>query len=181
MFGLAARWKRNRPDRLTELARAIESLGERDRSLVDETAHVDRLRIKGATELYSICRAFIDALNSRLSRPSVILDPPDYSADHYNEGVPGLFQINLRGRLLQLKFEATEELYSRDDFRRPYVLYGAVRSFNQDLLDHGTVDEKAIFYCPEGEDGRWYYFDARTYRTGELTQEFFITELQHLL
>ena len=181
MFGLAARWKRKRPDRLTRLARAIDLLGERDRNLVDESARVDRLRVQGATELHSICRAFIDALNGRLSKPSVILDPADYCAERYNEGAPGLFQINLRGRLLQIRFEATEDLYSREDFRRPYVLYGAVRSFNQDFLDHNIVDEKAIFYCFEGERGRWYYFDTRTYRTGQLTQDFLVAELEQLL
>ena len=135
----------------------------------------------GATELHAICRAFIDALNGRLLKPSVILDPGDFSAEGYNDGAPVLFQINLRGRLLQIRFEGTEDLYSREDFRRPYVLYGAVRSFNQDFLDRNIVDEKAIFYCLEGEGGRWYYFDTRTYRTGQLTQDFLVAELEQLL
>ena len=181
MFGSAARWKRTRPDRLTRLARAIDLLGERDQNLVDESARVDRLRIRGATELHAICRAFTEALNGRLSKPSVMLDPADYSAQRYSDTAPGLFQINLRGRLLQIRFQATEEPYSREDFRRPYVLHGAVRSFNQDFLDHNTVDEKAIFYCTEEEDGRWYYFDTRTYRTGQLTQDFLVAELEQLL
>jgi hypothetical protein len=178
---LAAKWKRNRPDRLDRLAQAIELLGDHDRNLVDESARAGRLRIRGATELHAICQAFIGALNEKLSKPAVLLDPSEYSEDRYRDGAPCLFQINLRGRLLQLEFEATGELYSREDFRRPYVLSGAVRSFNQELLDHNTIGEKAIFYCPEKEDGYWYYFDSRTYRTGRLTQDFLIAELQKLL
>lgn len=178
---MAARWKRNRLDRLARLAQAIELLGDHDRDLVDRSSRVDNLRVRGATELHSICRTFIAALNGKLSLPSVVLDPGEYSADSYNDGVPGLFQINLRGRLLQIEFEATEELYSREDFRRPYVLFGSVRSFNQDLLDHNTIGEKAIFYCPESDAGSWYYFDSRTYRTGLLTQDFLVAELHQLL
>ena len=185
MFGLAARWKRKAPDRLTSLARAIELLGERDQNLVDESARVDRLRARGAGELYLVCREFTDALNGKLSRPAVILDPAGYTEEHYRDGVRPFFQINLRGRLVQVEFEATEEMYSSEEFRKPYVLRGAVRSFNQDFLDQNNVDEKSIFYCPEksmtAESGRWHFLDTRTYRTGELTGEFFITELQQLL
>jgi len=184
---LAARWKKNRADRLTRLAQAIELLSDHDRNLIRESSRVERLRVRGAVELHGLCHSFIAALNEKLSLPSVELDPFEYSAAHYTDGVPALFQINLRGRLLQLEFEATEELSSREDFRKPYVLFGAVRSFNQELLDHNTIGEKAIFYCPEtdgknGEDaGHWHYFDSRTYRTGLVTQDFLVTELHHLL
>ena len=62
MFGLAAKWKRKRPDALTRLAQAIEILGDHDRNLVDESSRVDQLRIRGAAELHAICRSFIGAL-----------------------------------------------------------------------------------------------------------------------
>lgn len=156
-------------------------LGERDQNLMDESTRVDRHRIAGAVELHGLCREFTEALNAKLSSPAVVLDPPEYGAEQYNDGVPGLFQINLRGRLLQLEFEATEELYSKEEFRRPYVLFGTVRSFNQDFLVHNTVGEKSIFYCPEGAGGRWYFFENRTYDTGEVNTDFFIGELQELL
>lgn len=181
MFGLAARWKRNRPDRLTQLALAIEALGEEDRKLADQSNRAEQLRMRGAADLYAICRSFIEALNRKLSKPALILDPVDYSAASYNDGVPGLFQINLRGRLLQLEFSATEEHVSREEFRRPYVLIGTIRSFNQDFLDHNIVDEKAIFYCPEGERGRWHYVDSRTYGTGILTQDLLVATMKQLL
>jgi hypothetical protein len=56
-----------------------------------------------------------------------------------------------------------------------------VRSFNQEFLDHNTVDEKSIYYCPDGDHGHWYYLDSRTYSTGVLTQSFFIAAIAQLL
>jgi hypothetical protein len=184
LFGLAARWNRNRPDRLEELARAIEAIGDDDRKLLNESVRVDRLRQEGAADLYEICRDFVDTLNGRLSAPALTLDPPDYSGQSYSDGAQALFQINLRGRLLQIEFHATEELSSSEDFRRPYVLHGTVRSFNQDFLAHDTVDEKALFYCIEGNSekkARWHYFDSRTYASGALTRDFLVGEMARLL
>lgn len=181
MFGLDTKWRKNRPDRLSRLAAAIEAIGEHDRKLVDESAHVDRLRAQGAVEMHEICRKFVDRVNAKLSDPAVLLDPPRFSAEHYNDGGPNLFQINLRGRLLQIEFEATDELYSRDDFRRPYVLSGAMRSFNQHLLDQHGVDEQMIFYCPDGDQAAWYFMDSRTYRTGRVSEDYLISELEQLL
>ena len=92
-----------------------------------------------------------------------------------------LLQINLRGRLLQLEFHATEDLTSTDDFRMPYVMRGSVRSFNQELLDSNRLDEQMIFYCPKGDSARWHYFDHRTYRTGELDREYLGSALERLI
>ncbi len=92
-----------------------------------------------------------------------------------------LFQINLRGRLLQLEFAATAELFESDDFRQPYILRGAIRRFNQELLDSNTVDEQLLFCCPTGTTTRWYFFDPRTYRTGRVSEDYLIAELERLL
>jgi hypothetical protein len=181
LFGLAAKWRKHRPDRLTRLAEAIEAIGDRDRKLIEESTQVDHLRSRGAVDLYAICRLFVDKVNGRLSEPAVLLDPPTFVERNYHDGGPNLFQINLRGRLLQLEFAATDELYEQDDFRRPYVLRGAVRSFNQDLLDHNGVDEQLIFYCPEDGIARWYFFDGRTYRTGLLAEDYLASGLERLL
>jgi len=139
------------------------------------------LRLAGAEQLHTICRDFTEALNQKLSRPSVLLDPGEYSGTTYNDGAPCLYQINLRGRLLQIEFCATEQLCSSEEFRLPYVLYGTVRAFNQDFLDHNSVDEKSIYYCLEGRQGNWHYFDHRTYGTGVLRLDFFIAALAQLL
>ena len=155
MFGLVAKWKRHRPDRLSRLAEAIEAIGERDRKLIEESTHVDRLRSRGAADLYAICRIFVDKVNARLSEPAILLDPPAFGERNYHDGGPNLFQINLRGRLLQIEFAATGELYEADDFRQPYVLRGSVRSFNQELLDQER-DREAERIKVAGRD-RWPY------------------------
>jgi hypothetical protein len=178
---LAAKWNWRRPDPLTRLADSIEALGDRDRKLVDESARVDRLRTAGALALHAVCRRFVDAVNGKLSEASLLLDPPDYSAGNYHDGGPDLFQINLRGRLLQIEFTATGELYSTAEFRRPYVLQGAIRSFNQELPERNTLDEQAIFYCPNDGAPRWFYFDYRTYGTGVVTPDFLAAEMQRLV
>ena len=103
--------------------------------------------------MHRICSAFVDKVNDQLSEPAILLDPPSFSEGNYNDGGLNLFQINLRGRILQIEFGPTADLYEDDDFRLPYVLRGAVRSFNQDQLDQGSVDEQMIFYCP-AERGR---------------------------
>jgi len=181
LFGLAAKWKRSRPDRLTRLAKAIEAIGERDRKVIDESARVDRLRARGAVDLYGICRAFVDKVNGRLSEEGVLLNPPSFVEGNYNDGGANLLQINLRGRLLQIEFAATGELYERDDFRWPYVLRGTVRSFNQALLDRNNLDEQLIFYCPGDAGAVWYFFDPRTYRSGRVAEDYLISELERLL
>ena len=169
--------------RLDRLAKAIEARAGDDQRLLDESAHVDSLRERGAGELHMICRQFIDELNTRLKEPALLLDPPAWMPENFIDPGPNFFQISLRGRLLQIEFAATEELYSTEDFRRRYVLRGGVRSFNQDLLEHDTVDEQLIFYCPE-EDGpgaTWFFFDARTYRSGPLSLDYLANELERLL
>ena len=180
MFGLAAKWKRNRPDRLTRLAKEIEAVAERDRKLIEESAHVELLRARGAVDLHGICRAFVDKLNDKLSDQAILLDPPSFGEGDFDDD-KNLFQINLRGRLLQIEFGATDELYETDDFKLPYVLRGGVRSFNQDLLQHNTVDEQMIFYCPHGDGAVWHYFDERTYRTGRVAEDYLITEMARVL
>lgn len=181
MFGLGAKWNRHSQDRLGRLARAIENLAERDQRLVDESSHVDKLREQGAAALYRTCREFVDALNGRLGDPAVVLDPPEWRPDNFNDGGPNLLQISLRGRLLQIEYSATDEPYSTEDFRHRYVLKGGVRSFNQNFLERDTVDEQQIFYCVHENGGAWHFFDTRTYRTGHISSEYLVAEMERLL
>jgi hypothetical protein len=178
---LAAKWKRKRQDRLTHLARAIEAIGETDRKTIAESAEVEQMRQRGAMDLYRICSTFVNKVNSKLTEPAVLLDPPAFQESSFNDGGVNLFQINLRGRILQLEFAPTSELYEQDDFRHPYVLRGAVRSFNQDFLENHTVDEQMIFYCPRHAPACWFFFDGRTYRTGRVGEHYLVTELERLL
>jgi riboflavin biosynthesis pyrimidine reductase len=148
---------------------------------MDESARVDRLRNEGAAALYKICREFIDGLNEKLAQPVVVLDPPEWNDDSFNEDGVNLFQISLRGRLLQVEFAATEEPYCTEEFRHKYVLRGGVRSFNQNFLESDTVDEQIIFYCPKESGDAWHFFDPRTYRTGLVGTDYLVTELERLL
>ena len=175
------KWKRRSQDRLARLALAIDAIAEHDRRLVEEGALVDDLHREGAAALYRICRSFVDDLNGRLVEPAVILDPSEWNPDGYDAGSSNLFQISLRGRLLQIEFTATEEPYSTEDFRQRYVLSGGVRSFNQNFLEKDTVDEQQIFFCPGAVGAAWHFFDARTYRSGLLTVDYLAAELERLL
>lgn len=181
MFGLAGNWKRRGPARLDRLAAAIEASGDRDRLQADENTRIDRLRAEGAAALHDLCRRFVEALNERLSSPSVILDPPIFGVAGFRDPGPNLFQINLRGRLMMIEFEATDEPLSTDDFRRPYILQGSIRGLNQDLLDRHLVSEKSLFFCLSGDQGQWHYVDARSYRSGRLNADILATELERLV
>jgi len=179
------KWRRHSQDRLSRLAQAIDAIAGRDQRLIDESSLVDKLREEGAASLYRICREFVDALNEKLTQSALVLDPAQWNTDSFRENSSNLLQISLRGRLLQLEYYATEEPFSTEDFRRRYVLHGGVRSFNQNFLEHDTVDEQQIFYCPHephsGKAAAWYFFDARTYRTGLLSSDYLAAELERLL
>lgn len=181
MFGLAAKFRKNRTDRVTRLAAAIESLCDRDLAHVEETERVEALRLRGARDLHAACKAFVDQVNSRLSHSFLILSPDAFAAAGFHEDSANMLQINLRGRLLQIEYHATEELYSTDDFRTPYILKGSVRAFNQELLANNRVDEQLLFYCPKGDSGVWHLLDCRTYRTGRLDGDYLTTAIEKLI
>jgi hypothetical protein len=168
-------------DRLDRLAQAIEAVGAQDQRLLDESLLVDRFKSEGAMLLYRACRDFVDALNQRLSEPAVILAPFEWEEDNFHDGQTNFFQISLRGRLLQVEFRSTDEMYSTEDFRKPYVLHGSVRSFNQESLESNRLSEQRIFCCPEKETPEWHFFDARTYRTGRVDSDYLAAELERLL
>ncbi len=178
---MGAKFRKNRPDRLTRLASAIEALGDRDQKVIDENRLVDRMRVQGAIDLYGVCREFVDTINEKLSTPTVMLSPVKYSGEGFDDTGSNLFQINLRGRLLQMEFRATDEPYERDDFRLPYILRGAVRAFSQEFLDSNSIDEQMIFYCSQGDAGVWHYLDGRTYRSGRVGQDYLAAEMERLL
>ena len=176
----------SQPDRLLEsrlkrLAKDIEALVEKDESLLRYAREIASLRRRAAMELFALCSDFVGAVNRLLPHPDVELDPPDFPEKTYQEDVANLIQINIRGRILQIEFEATPDLISTEDFRIPYTLSGAVRAFNQALLDKDLIEEQLIFYTIEKQKTMWRFFDARTYRSGELDQEYLIALLEQLL
>ena len=166
---------------MRRLAQAIEALAEKDQLVERQAREIDALRRRAAAELFTVCAGFVDALNQLLPEPLVILDPPTFPMERFNEASPNLVQINVRGRILQVEFEATPEILSTEDFRIPYTLGGSVRAFNQALLEKDLIEEQLIFYTVERHQTMWRYFDARTYRSGAFDRDYLISLLDQLL
>ncbi len=167
-------------NRLKKLALRIDALPERDSQLAMRAAEIDVLRRAGAVDLHRICASLVESINSLLKSVVVELSPERYSGDSFHDDKPNLLQINLRGRLLMIDFRATETLISSEDFRAPYILEGAVRSLNQDYLDREAIEEQCLYYCLDRKN-TWRFFDARTYRTGLVDQEYLISLLERLV
>ena len=109
------------------------------------------------------------------------LDPQELAHDGFLENGSNLFQINARGRILQVEFKATAELVSTEEFRVPYTLEGTVRAFNQSLLDKDLIEEQLLFYTLEEHRKMWRFFDARTYRTGPFDREYLISLMEEIV
>jgi len=170
-----------RRDRLSRLAESIDALVEKDDLLLERARVISALRRNAAAELYGTCAGFIATLNGLLSKSRIALDPPEYAPENFRDDAPNLFQINIHGRILQIEFRATGELFQTEDFRVPYTLEGAVRSFNQQLLDQDLIREHALFYCLEKDRSFWRYFDERTYRSGPFDMDYLATLVEELL
>ena len=167
--------------RLKRLAKEIEALAEKDEIQMRYANSIAEMRRQAASELFSVCARFVDSVNRLLKQPVVVLDPAEFGPNTFHEDQPNLIQINVRGRILQIEFETTADLTSTEDFRVPYTLSGAVRAFNQALLDKDLIEEQLIFYTVENDKSMWRFFDARTYRSGGLDQEYLLHLLEQLL
>lgn len=166
--------------RLKRLAQNIETLAKRDEAALGRTREIHELRHFAARELHAICAGFVASLNQLLPQPLVHLDPAELNVDAIREE-GNLFQINVRGRILQVEFKPTPELVSTEDFRVPYTLEGTVRAFNQTLLDKDLIEEQLLFYTLESHRKMWRFFDARTYRTGPFDREYLIDLMEAIV
>ena len=170
-----------RDARLKRLAESIDALAEKDECRQRHAREMDALRRRAATELHAICAHFVASINRLLSRSEVTLDPPDFPEDALREDGANLIQINIRGRILQIEFTTAQDLVSTEEFRIPYTMKGAVRAFNQAMLDRSVIDEQLLFYTLEKEKKLWRFFDARTYRSGPFDQEYLVHLMEQLL
>ena len=177
MFGLLGKWKR-RPDPLTRLAQQLDRMAERDAKAVQEMDRADMARRQGARTLHALCAEFTKRLNTAMTQTEMVLMPATFDPATYREDAPNLIQLSLRGRIVQIQYEAPEQALATEDFRYPYVLQGAVNGFNQTLLERDLVEEQLLFYARSSakQDFRWFYFEPRTYRTGLVT-ELYLTEV----
>jgi hypothetical protein len=170
------------PDhRLKRLAESIDRLAEKDEELLHRTRQIAQLRRRAAAEMHTICAEFAISINRLLTQAQVVLDPPVYPPDSFDEMRKNLFQINANGRILQIEFGATTELTSTEEFRVPYTLEGSVRAFNQQFLEKDVIEEQLIFYTLEKEKNWWRYFDARTYRSGPFEQDYLVSLMERLI
>lgn len=172
---------RTKEVRLKRLAESIDALAHKDDAALRHAREMVALRQEAATDLYNRCFEFVSSLNRMLVSPDVSLDPPEFPPGAFQEHVPNLIQINIRGRILQVEFEATTELLSTEDFRIPYTLQGSVRAFNQALLDKDLIEEQLIFFTVEKDQKMWRFFDARTYRSGPFDEEYLICLMEQLI
>ncbi|HUK14978.1 MAG TPA: hypothetical protein VLW65_01130 [Bryobacteraceae bacterium] len=170
-----------RDARLQRLADRIDALAEKDEKLVRYSRDMAALREAAAVELHAICREFVNSVNRLLSRGELTLDPAEFLRERFVEEGANLFQIGIRGRILQIEFAATAELVSTEEFRVPYTLSGSVRAFNQELLDQDLIEEQLLFYTIEHEKKMWRFFDARTYRSGAFDREYLIGVMEQLI
>ncbi|MGO4882197.1 MAG: hypothetical protein ACLP59_15395 [Bryobacteraceae bacterium] len=168
-------------DRLKKLAKNLDALARRDEAAIHRAREIGSLRRQAAVELHGICGNFVRSLNALLKEIELEFQPAEYRADSFQDDGVNLFQINARGRIMQIMFESTPELISTEDFRVPYVLSGAVHCFNQQLLEKDLVAEQLLFYTLEKSRRFWRFFDARTYRSGPLDGDYLTGLMEQLL
>jgi hypothetical protein len=170
-----------REARLKRLAERIEKLKERDENSIRYAEHIAGLRSDAAAKLHGLLAGLVENVNRLLTGCAVDLDPPRFTAGLLKDAASCLFQINIRGRILQIQFAPTPELVSSEEFRIPYTLSGSVRAFNQQMLDKDLIEEQLIFYTVEKDDHGWRFFDGRTYRSGQLDLDYLISLIEQLL
>lgn len=174
--------RRQSPDgRLKTLARKIETVAQKDLEQVRKAQEAIRLCRRAAAELHAFCRELVEAINRLLTKPLVELSPAEYTPESFHEDGPNVFQINVSGRVVQLEFRATDAPSSTEKLATPYVLEGAIRAFNQELLDQSLVPEQQLFCCPQAGKLNWVWFDTRSQRAAPLDEERLISLLERLM
>ena len=167
------RFKRgaNIDERLRKLARRIEAMAGKDEDARRQSGRIAGLRSRAALELHTICAAFVDSVNRLLPKAMLELSPPEYSVTSFRDPGSNVFQVGASGRVIHIEFRATDTMTSTERFHVPYIIEGAVRSFNQELLDLAVVPEQLLVCCLEGERLTWLWIDPRTQHTGPLDQQ----------
>jgi len=178
---LARNEKQEREARLKHLAVEIDALSAKDESQLRRIREIAELRHAAARELHTICSDFLRDINPLLKNGELLLDPPEFQDEHFDDDAANLLQLHIRGRILQVEYTSTQELISTEDFRIPYILQGFVRAFNQELLDKDLIEEQLIFYTLEKQNGMWRFFDARTYRSGPFDEDYLISLMRQLI
>lgn len=168
-------------DRLQKLARRLDALADRDQARLRRAEEIAGWRRQGARELHALCAALVGSLNGLLAQVRLELSPAEFVEEGFRESGKNIYQINTRGRLLQMTFESTAGLSSTERLRIPHILEGATRWFNQERLDGEVLDEHGLFYCLEKSGRSWQFFDQRTQRIGAVDEDYLVGLLEQLL
>jgi len=180
---MAMRFRRDvaAEERLKRLAGKIQASAAKDAERVRETERVTEVRRRAAAELYQACANFVASVNRLLPTPMVEIGPGEYSPGSFRDPGNNVFLINFSGRVIHIEFRATDTLTSTEEYRSPYTLEGAVRAFNQQLLDQVLIPEVLLFCCLEDETREWVTFDPRTHRATPFDQNFLISMMEKLM
>ena len=168
-------------DRIARLAKQIGSEIRKEQHLLLTDNQVLELRRQGAAELHSICTDFAASVNRLLTPPVLELSPPEYLPESFRERGPNLIQLNARGRIIQVAFQATREKFSTEKFLIPYILEGEVRAYNKEMLARTEVRSQALFFCVEDRRNTWHYYEWLHGRTGAFGRDQLVSLLEHLV
>lgn len=173
--------KESREGRFRKLAQRIEKVRRDDEADVRQRAEIALKRKQALVILWEICRNFAGQLNRYIEQDRLDLAPPEPPCD-ISEDTPLQLLLNLRGRVLLLDVRVPSNLISADNFRKPYILEGEVRFFNQKLLEEERIEEHSIFFChEEGPHGAWLYWNSRSYSSGRLDENYLADLLEQIL
>jgi hypothetical protein len=169
-------------DRLSRLARQIETSAQQDEHLTLKASEIAALRRQAACAIHSVCADFVGSVNRLLPASAVLeLAPPEYPEALFRDTGINLIQINARGRVVQVAFQATEQLVSTRKYKIPYILEGEVRAYNQQMLEHTEIEDYLLYFCMEKDRNLWRVFDWRTNHSGPFDRELLVSLMERLI
>lgn len=173
--------RQNSDERYRRLAQRIEELRRKDETAHQHRDRIRRQRIEGVRRLWETCRGFADRLNKFIQEDHLELSPIEPPGEVSDDSQLQLL-LNVRGRVLLLDIRTPNSLVASDNFKKPYILEGEVRFFNQESLEDDRVEEHGVFFCPdEDRGGAWYYWNGRTYKSGRVDEEYLAGLLEQIL
>ncbi len=175
-------------DRIRRLARKIEDLRRKDESASTRRRAIYRQRLEAAKRLHKVCDCFVTRLNTLIKEDPMSLVPSEFP-EEITEDCRLQFMLNVRGRVLLIDLEPPPSLVSTELFRKPYIMQGEVRFFNQELLDDSRVEEHGLFFCPnEGikdasgrRQGAWLFWNGRSYSSGPVDDDYLAELMEQLM
>jgi hypothetical protein len=158
----------------------IDSLVDKDNLVIDANRRIESKRVTGAVELHTIFRSFVENVNALATKTGLVLDPEEFDESMFLDSDENFFQIHVRGRILLVTFGPPFEMISTENYRDPYILEGTVRCFNQELLEHESIEEHQVFYCVDCPGAGWRFSKPRTYQTGPVDESYLASVFESL-